>query len=168
MSVKELLGVIKAAKTSHSLPRARVVRCHVSRWQASSGWSGWHSWEAPPVGFIGAFVRNLPLMFTAVAALSLAYLASVQAVPTTYQYTGHHFTEADGPYTTSMFVTAIVTLAGPLGAKEESAIGAADKNIVVEIPDRRLARTGVLKHVVGASAAVKVGHCYHRNRLREG
>ena len=47
-------------------------------------------------------------------------------------------------------------------------IGAADKNIVVEIPDRRLARTGVLKHVVGASAAVKVGHCYHRNRLRGG
>ena len=56
------------------------------------------------------------LMFTAVVALSLAYPASVQAVPTTYQYTGNPFTEVSGPYTTSMFVTAMVTLAGPLGA----------------------------------------------------
>jgi len=51
------------------------------------------------------------LMFTAVVALSLAYPASVQAVPTTYQYTGNPFTEVSGPYTTSMFVTAMVTLA---------------------------------------------------------
>ena len=56
------------------------------------------------------------LALTGVAALSLAYPASVQAVPTTYQYTGNHFTEVSGPYTTSMFVTAMVTLAGPLGA----------------------------------------------------
>src|SRR5215471_27968 len=53
---------------------------------------------------------------TAVAALSLAYPASVQAVPTTYKYTGNPFTDVSGPYTTSMFVTAMVTLAGPLGA----------------------------------------------------
>ena len=56
------------------------------------------------------------VMFTAAAALSLAYPASVQAVPTTYQYTGHHFTDVNGPYTTSDFVTSMVTLAGPLGA----------------------------------------------------
>src|SRR5262245_18493154 len=56
------------------------------------------------------------LMFTAVAALSLAYPASVQAVPTTYLYTGNPFTFVEGAYTTSDFVSVMVTLAGPLGA----------------------------------------------------
>ena len=56
------------------------------------------------------------LMFTAVAALSLAYPTSVQAVPTTYQYIGNPFTSAFAPYTMSDFVTAMVRLAGPLGA----------------------------------------------------
>jgi len=55
-------------------------------------------------------------VLTAVAAFSIVYPASVQAVPTTYRYTGNHFTEVSGRYTTSMFVTAMVTLAGPLGA----------------------------------------------------
>jgi hypothetical protein len=55
------------------------------------------------------------LMFTAVAALSLAYPASVQAVPTTYQYRGNPFTFFEpGDYTTNDFVTAMVTLAAPL------------------------------------------------------
>ena len=54
------------------------------------------------------------LMFTSVAALSLAYPASVQAVPTTYVYTGNPFTNVSGPYSTSDFVTAMVTLANPL------------------------------------------------------
>jgi len=56
------------------------------------------------------------LIFTAVAALSIAYPVSVQAVPTTYQYTGNPFTDVRAPYTTSDFLTAMVTLAGPLGA----------------------------------------------------
>jgi hypothetical protein len=55
-------------------------------------------------------------VFTALAALSVAYPASVQAVPTTYHYTGNPFTEVHGVYTTNDFVTAMVTLAGPLGA----------------------------------------------------
>ena len=54
------------------------------------------------------------LMFTAVAALSIAYPASVQAVPTTYQYTGNPFTHVNGVYTTSDFVTVMFRLAGPL------------------------------------------------------
>jgi len=37
------------------------------------------------------------LALTGVAALSLAYPASVHAVPTTYVYTGHHFTVAAPP-----------------------------------------------------------------------
>ena len=56
------------------------------------------------------------LALAGVAALSLAYPASVQAVPTTYQYTGNPFTFVTGPYTTSMFVTVMVTLAHPLHA----------------------------------------------------
>jgi len=55
------------------------------------------------------------LALTGVAALSLAYPASVQA-SVTYQYTGNHFTEVSGPYTTSMFVSVMVTFAAPLGA----------------------------------------------------
>jgi hypothetical protein len=35
-----------------------------------------------------------------------------------YQYTGNHFTDVSGLYTTSDFVTATITLAGPLGANE--------------------------------------------------
>jgi len=37
------------------------------------------------------------LMFTAVAAVSLAYPASVQAVPTTYRYIGNPFTDVAPP-----------------------------------------------------------------------
>jgi len=54
------------------------------------------------------------LMFTAVAALSTVYPTSVQAVPTRYQYTGNPFSAVTAPYTMSDFVSAMVTLAGPL------------------------------------------------------
>src|SRR5262249_2966449 len=53
-------------------------------------------------------------VLTAVAAFSIVYSTSVQAVPTTYQYTGNHFTEVTAPYTTDMFVTVMVTLAEAL------------------------------------------------------
>jgi hypothetical protein len=48
---------------------------------------------------------------TGVAALFLAYPASVQAFAT-YQYTGNLFTNVTGAYTMSDFVTVIVTLKG--------------------------------------------------------
>ena len=54
------------------------------------------------------------LALTGVAALSLAYPASVQAVPTTYHYRGNPFTTVHGGYTTSDFVSGMVRLAGPL------------------------------------------------------
>ena len=53
-------------------------------------------------------------MFTAVAAFFVASPASVQAVPTMYQYTGNPFTAVTAPYTTSDFVAGMFKLAVPL------------------------------------------------------
>ena len=53
-------------------------------------------------------------VLTAVAAFSIVYSTSVQAVPATYKYTGNPFTNVEGVYTTSDFVSGMVTLAGPL------------------------------------------------------
>jgi len=62
-------------------------------------------------------LRKILLALTAIAALLVAYPASVQAVPTMYQYTGNHFNIVTGPpYTKSDFVSGTVTLASPLAA----------------------------------------------------
>ena len=57
------------------------------------------------------------LLFSAVAlAVGFLTAASVQAIPITYTYTGNPFTTASGTYTTSDFVSGMLTLAGPLAA----------------------------------------------------
>jgi hypothetical protein len=61
-------------------------------------------------------LSKILLALTAVAALSFAYPASVQADPITYVYTGNPFNDWTGPYSTSDFVTATVTLSSPLAA----------------------------------------------------
>ena len=59
--------------------------------------------------------KIIPLLAVALAVGFLT-AASVQAVPTTYVYTGNPFTNVSGRYTTSDFVSGMLTLAGPLAA----------------------------------------------------
>jgi hypothetical protein len=107
---------------------ARQFLCSVSLYSAWLPCGA--NWVAKPGFFISEITMKTliiaatrcSLIFTAVAALSIAYPASVQAVPTTYQYTGNPFTEVSGVYTTSMFVTAMVTLAAPLAPNTETEV----------------------------------------------
>ena len=65
------------------------------------------------------YMKALPkiiLALTAVAALSFAYPAAVQANPIEYDYTGNVFTFVTGAYTTSDKVTGFVTFMNPLAA----------------------------------------------------
>ena len=57
------------------------------------------------------------LMFTAVAALSLAYPASVQAVPTTYQYTGNPLHRRDRPLHHERLRDGNGDVGGPTGSE---------------------------------------------------
>ena len=57
---------------------------------------------------------KIVLFFEVALAVGFLTAASVQAIPTTYQYTGNAFTDVTAPYTTSDFVTATLTLADPL------------------------------------------------------
>jgi hypothetical protein len=56
------------------------------------------------------------LLFAVTLAVGFLAAASVQAVPTTYVYTGNFFNIVNAPYTTSDRVTATVELASPLPA----------------------------------------------------
>ena len=82
---------------------------------------------SPYIGMFDAIwfgMKALPrilLALTGVAALSLAYPASVQA-SVTYQYIGNHFTSVSGPYTTSDFVTVMFRLADPLPANFDGTV----------------------------------------------
>ena len=57
------------------------------------------------------------LMFTAVAALSIVYPTSVQAVPTTYHYTGNHFTDRDRPLHHERLRDGNGDVGGPTGSE---------------------------------------------------
>src|SRR5215472_7722168 len=61
-------------------------------------------------------MTSTPKSLLVLCCLAVGFLtaASVQAVPTTYQYTGNPFAAAASPYTTSDFVSGMLTLAGPL------------------------------------------------------
>jgi hypothetical protein len=64
-------------------------------------------------------IRSFITVLAAAAALSFTHPASVQAVPITYDYTGNpfnSFSTPPGPYTTSDFVTVMMTFASPLAA----------------------------------------------------
>jgi len=95
-----------------------VRKTGLSQWRAWTGsilFASGPNLEITIKTLILAAIR-CSLIFTAVAALSIVYPTSVQAVPAFYQYTGNPYTEVVGDYTTSMYVTVTLALPQPLHA----------------------------------------------------
>src|SRR5205085_1879319 len=52
-------------------------------------------------------------------------------------------------------------------SRQASTIGAADKNIVIEVPHRCSPSSGRIQHIIGLTVRVEIAHCYKVPTVRK-